>query len=73
MTDSLLIIGQVPMGEPAFLSEEFSSSSAPEPDIELVTTALMIPRMLLSLNIPLMTMTLSMRVTCTILMRPLPW
>ena len=40
--DSLLNIGpcgQVAMGEPAFLSEEFSSSSAPDPDIELVTTA----------------------------------
>lgn len=30
--------GQVAMGEPAFLSEEFSSSS-PDPDIELVTTS----------------------------------
>ena len=30
--------GQVSMGEPAFLSEEFNSS-APDPDIELVTTA----------------------------------
>jgi len=41
--DSLLNIGpcgQVAMGEPAFLSEEFSSSCAgPDPDIELVTTA----------------------------------
>eukprot|EP00092_Neocalanus_flemingeri_P020040 GFUD01021700.1.p1 GENE.GFUD01021700.1~~GFUD01021700.1.p1 ORF type:complete len:1406 (+),score=514.90 GFUD01021700.1:53-4270(+) len=39
--DSLLNIGpcgQVAMGEPAFLSEEFTSS-APDPDIELVTTA----------------------------------
>merc|ERR1719430_2288112 len=39
--DSLLNIGpcgQVAMGEPAFLSEEFSSSS-PDPDIELVTTS----------------------------------
>merc|ERR1719427_218227 len=39
--DSLLNIGpcgQVAMGEPAFLSEEFASSS-PDPDIELVTTA----------------------------------
>lgn len=39
--DSLLNIGpcgQVAMGEPAFLSEEFTSSS-PDPDIELVTTA----------------------------------
>ena len=30
--------GQVAMGEPAFLSEEFSTSS-PDPDIELVTTS----------------------------------
>ena len=40
MCDSLLNIGpcgQVSMGEPAFLSEEFNSS-APDPDIELVTT-----------------------------------
>ena len=40
--DSLLNIGpcgQVAMGEPAFLSEEFSVASAPDPDIELVTTA----------------------------------
>ena len=39
--DSLLNIGpcgQVAMGEPAFLSEEFTNS-APDPDIELVTTA----------------------------------
>ena len=39
--DSLLNIGpcgQVAMGEPAFLSEEFSSS-APDPDIELVTSS----------------------------------
>ena len=39
--DSLTNIGpcgQVAMGEPAFLSEEFTSSS-PDPDIELVTTA----------------------------------
>merc|ERR1719462_566388 len=39
--DSLLNIGpcgQVSMGEPAFLSEEFNSS-APDPDIELVTSS----------------------------------
>jgi len=39
--DSLLNIGPcgyVSMGEPAFLSEEFSTNS-PDPDIELVTTA----------------------------------
>lgn len=39
--DSLLNIGpcgEVAMGEPAFLSEEFTTA-APDPDIELVTTA----------------------------------
>ena len=39
--DSLLNIGpcgQVAMGEPVFLSEEFAASS-PDPDIELVTTS----------------------------------
>jgi hypothetical protein len=40
--DSLLNIGpcgQVAMGEPAFLSEEFAASSPDTPDIELVTTS----------------------------------
>lgn len=40
MCDSLLNIGpcgNVSIGEPAFLSEEFSSTS--DPDLELVTTA----------------------------------
>ena len=40
MCDSLLNIGpcgNVSMGEPAFLSEEFASSQ--DPDVELVTTS----------------------------------
>ncbi|CAB4055468.1 CPSF1 [Lepeophtheirus salmonis] len=40
--DSLLNIGpcgNVTMGEPAFLSEEFMNSTTPDPDIELVSTS----------------------------------
>ena len=40
--DSLLNIGpcsQIAMGEPAFLSEEFSGSVKPDSDVELVATS----------------------------------
>jgi cleavage and polyadenylation specificity factor subunit 1 len=40
--DSILNIGpcsQVAMGEPAFLSDEFSGSTKADPDVELVATS----------------------------------
>ncbi len=42
MCDSLLNVGpcsQIAMGEPAFLSDEFSGNAKADPDVELVSTS----------------------------------